>query len=136
MDCPTLRQLKFLGSIPKEDLEQVVQMDRLPRPICLVMDITAIKDSMKDIMQLLYAHPEIKLCSHQQLTYEYLRERHSSQEVDAFFHIFVFNIYGRYLIDRQGVLLSLWPQVLENANDKPSIIYEFLKGPAFAGRKG
>ena len=23
--------------------------------------------------------------------------------------------------------------VLENANDNPSVIYEFLKGPAFAG---
>ena len=32
--------------------------------------------------------------------------------------------------------LSLWPLVLEKANREPSVLYEFLKGPAFAGRDG
>ena len=45
------------------------------------------------------------------------------------------------MVDRStGVPLSLWPLVFENINksedckDKSSVIYEFLKGPAFAAR--
>ena len=49
-------------------------------------------------------------------------------------HICELNWNGRYMIDRSttSVPLSLWSLVFERVNGKPSIIYEFLKGPCFA----
>ena len=135
LDCPSLRALQLFETIATEDLEQVVQMERLPRPIRLILDRTAITDSLREITQLLYAHPEIRLYSNQDFSSESLKETYSFQEINAFFHILFFNFYGRHLIDRQAVPLSLWPLVLEKAKMKPKIIYEFLKGPAFAGRQ-
>ena len=137
LHCPILREIAFTDeAIPKEDLEQVVQMERLPRPIRLVLDGIVISDSLKEITQLLYAHPEIKLGCNQNLSPEYLRERYSSQDFSAFHHFLFFNLYGRYLLDHHNVPLSIWPLVLEKAKRRPNIIYEFLKGPAFAARQG
>ena len=69
-------------------------------------------------------------------------------------HVMKMNWYGRYLLfsfqkeeeeEKQKsptttttttttISNSIWPLVLEKANNEPSVLYEFLKGPAFAER--
>ena len=51
-------------------------------------------------------------------------------------HIWKMNFFGRYLLQNPLPSLSIWSLVLEKANREPSVLYEFLKGPAFAGRDG
>ena len=57
-----------------------------------------------------------------------------------FWHAFNMNWHGRYLLDRPNVPLSIWPLVLEKVNDndrvqdKASILYGLLQGPAGAQR--
>jgi len=59
-------------------------------------------------------------------------------------NISFWNQYGRSLLDAPGVPLGLWPLVLEKAVSEAfnhwqepmiSVVYEFLKGPAFAARQ-
>jgi hypothetical protein len=44
------------------------------------------------------------------------------------------NWHGRYLLDRGNIPYSLWALVFAKASSKPSVVYEFLKGPGFAAR--
>ena len=52
-----------------------------------------------------------------------------------FANIMAFNHLGRYLLDRSGVPLSLWPLVFARARDTPDILYGFLQGQPFVARQ-
>ena len=88
--------------------------------------------------ELLRCHPEIILPIN--VLYAFLKDAFWEENID-FEHFCDLNWHGRYLMDKSArAPLSLWPLVFENVNkskecnDKPSVIYELLKGPAFAAR--
>ena len=132
-----LEILEYSGSTSrgKQDLGQAVQMDRLSRPIKLVLRSESVFNNVQEIEQLLRSHPEIRL---EPTGWQY--ERRRKRKVPTLLHCIDLNLYGRYLLDNRNnnIPLSLWPIVLENAlekaDDGPSIVFEFLKGPGFAAR--
>ena len=111
-------------------LEQVIHnMERLQKPIILRIYDEDVYENSTVMIELLRCHPEVRL------------KVYESNAILG--HIRKLNWHGRrYLIDTstKSVPLSLWPLVFENVNnseccdDKSSVIYEFLKGPAFAAR--
>ena len=120
----------------KSDLEEVIHMDRLQKPIILQISTGVIKENGAVITDLLRCHPEIRLKA--------IDPRYAFGDNIELEHSVNLNWHGRYMIDRSAIVpVSLWPLVFENVNtsnrckdkeDKSSVIYEFLKGPAFAGR--
>ena len=78
----------------------------------------------QELEQLLHFHPEVLLVNESKRLVESPKLR----------HLMALNSHGRYLMESQNVPLSIWSLVLERANEKPSVIYEFLKGPALAAR--
>ena len=116
------------AEIDAEDLEKVIEMDRLPKRIRLRLSDYCFDDDVSQPMKklLLHRHPEI--------VFDAGHRYHFNDGKDGL-HIFNMNLHGRYLLDRDDVPLSLWPLVLEKANQNASVIYEFLKGPSFAGRQ-
>ena len=122
--------------IREEDIAQVKVMPRLPRPIELHMD-KRWKFPMMRFEEMLRYHPEVRLSLRDRSTSDiYLFEDNESNIK----HIFHMNWHGRYLLDRPNVPLSIWPLVLEKVNDndrvedKASILYGLLQGPAGAQR--
>ena len=124
--CSNLEYIQLWENcLTKNDLEQVIHMDRLQKPITMELNKDVIRQHSSVVIDLLRSHPEMRL----ELFYPYEENRLE------LYLICDLNWYGRYLLDRKGgAPLSLWPLVFEKANSKPSIIYEFLKGPAFGGR--
>jgi hypothetical protein len=63
----------------------------------------------------------------------------TSEDVEqplSFQHACDLNWYGRCLLYQpEKTPLALWSKVLERSNTKPSVIFELLKGPAFAGTR-
>ena len=113
--------------VTNKDLGLVVSMKRLKKPICLSLTPYGDKfwnENTSSLTKVLWAHPELRLES----------EKFSKQSGQDFFYVRGLNWHGRYLLDRPNLPLSLWPKVLEKANEKPSVIYEFLKGPAFVAK--
>ena len=126
--CPNLEYLELDEiDIAKSDLAQVIYMDRLQRPIILQIHDAVVSENASVVTKLLRCHPEVRLKVDDP---HYVFGKNVELE-----HICELNGNGRYMIDTSpSVPLSLWPLVFENANDKPSIIYEFLKGPCFAAK--
>lgn len=132
-DCPALQVLTLDRHITRADLEHVMRMERLNRPIFLNLHGTVINRFPATVEALLRSHPEIQL--HNMSLHEYKEQSASFQ------HIYDMNWHGRYLLNRPKVPLALWPLVLQKAragmafpNTEASVIYEFLKGPVLAGR--
>lgn len=132
--CPNLEYLELWEErMTINDLEQVIQMGRLQKPIMLRINDDVVQENTSVMTELLRCHPEVRLTVYNR--YETFED---NLELE---HIYELNWHGRYMIDGSTrVPLSLWPRVFENVNnskwcdDKPSVIYEFLKGPDFAGR--
>jgi hypothetical protein len=126
-------------------------MKQLDRPIVLELPYDEIKENTIVVEKMLSSHPEIRLrpCykqNHEGLTGVGLSRRSfdllitllnsESWLSPSLKHIWNSNWYGRYLLDRPSeVPLGLWPLILEKAKGEQSVIYEFLKGPAFVARK-
>lgn len=119
--CPHLECLEF-DEISMEDLQNVVGMTRLPKPLYLKIHAPTMFPEMAKVLQ---AHPEILIPRSVQKKGFFRSKEQFQME---------FNSFGRYLLSRPTVPSSVWALVLENANCNPSLIYELLKGPAFAAR--
>lgn len=119
--------------ITEEDLQRVVRMDRLQKPMRLQLDRCLLKDYTLCYLELLSAHPEIRRPWPQSIT---ATTKYGIQLQ----HVWDLNFFGRHLMMagqqecNKTVPLALWPLVLESAHSKPSVMYELLKGPAFAGK--
>ena len=132
--CPNLEKLDLWDhEITKSDLEQVIQTERLQKPIVLNLDSVVVYENATVTTELLRCHPEVRM-----IFDDPDEPFGNSIELE---HIFELNWHGRYLLDSPlRVPLSLWSLVFENVNkssdysDNASAIYEFLKGPAFAAR--
>jgi hypothetical protein len=126
--------------ITNADMESVLTMKRLDRPIILHLREHFVENRQETFKTLLCNHPEMRL----QIQFDNKQglpkcpSKVTIEENEKFFpsfqHIYDFNLYGRYLMYRPEVPLSLWIKVFEKANSKPSVMYEFLRGPAFAAR--
>ena len=93
----------------------------------LQIDHYVASENTSVLAELLRCHPEVRLKG-----YDTGKVFKGNLELQ---HICELNWHGRYLVDGSArAPLSLWPSVFERVNDKPSIIYDFLKGPAFAAR--
>ena len=131
--CPNLQKLELTeNSMTRNDLENVIHMDRLERPIVLEIHDDVVFENTSVMTELLRCHPEVRPEVNDAANFEDNIELQNMWEL---------NWHGRYMIDGSTKApLSLWPRVFEIVNnsgvcdDKPSVIYEFLKGPAFAGR--
>jgi hypothetical protein len=113
-------------TITKEDLECVTSMSRRKRPIIFELEHSVFDQLSETLGYVLFCHPEIRLLE----LWNSQKEKISS----TYSRYYDLNWHGRYLLDRDEVPLSLWPLVLQKANSKPTVVYEFLKGPAFAAR--
>jgi hypothetical protein len=147
--CP-IQHLDVADPVSSHDLEILSSMEQLDRPIVLELPYDEIKENTTVVERMLSSHPEIRLrlCykqSHEGLTsvglsrctFDLLISLLSSETwlSPSLKHIWNFNWYGRYLLDRPSeVPLGLWPLILEKAKQEQSVIYEFLKGPAFVAR--
>jgi hypothetical protein len=111
--------------ITEEDLDSVIKhKKRLGHPIVLGLGFSVMGTLTESLQKLLWAHPELRM------------EHGGFVDCNgSFLHLCEWNWYGRYLMDRPKFPLSMWPVVLEKANSKPNVIYEFLKGPAFVARQ-
>lgn len=123
-DCP-LEHLVYIEEISKSDFDRVIHMDRLSKPMTLMLKFFVTCRNYKAIGKLLHRHPEVRLV--------WGDTEYSIGDSD-FKHICKLNWHGRYLLHRTRVPLSLWPLVFEKANNETDVMYEFLKGPAFASR--
>ena len=141
--CPSFKKLEILSLEPtEEDFEQAIHMERLPHPFVLELFHRDVENNVESIQELLRSHPEVRLTG-AKCWYENNRTgREEFGYNPSLFHgnpplkhIIDLNWNGRYLLDRPGVPLSLWPLVIERVADKPSCIFELLKGPAFATEK-
>jgi hypothetical protein len=97
--CTSLESLNLYGNISKEDLETVLGMKRLPKPLRLTLNFTPSFANGLTKVPVLYAHPEIIL------RYPWW----VGISKDGLDHIVSWNNSGRYLLDRPGVPESLWP---------------------------
>lgn len=125
-ECPWLETLHLWEpNITNEDLESVLseQVHRLERSVVIGLGFPVLDNLEKTLSQVLKKHQEIRM------------EHEGFLGNAAFVHLCQWNWYGRYLTDSPEFPLSMWPMVLEKANAKPNVIYEFLKGPAFAARQ-
>ena len=133
-DCPNLQMLKYdEETITAQELDQVILMKRLPRPIALSLTRDVLQESPYKIQQLLHEHPEVRL-GHGEGSLYYTSCMSVPTCSDGSM-LPSFNWNGRYLMDRPGVPSSIWPRLIERVKDNPSLIYKFLKGPAFGERK-
>ena len=135
-DCPNLQMLKYdEGTITAQELDQIILMKRLPRPIVLSLTTDVLRKFPYKIQQLLHEHPEVRLGNtNGGISLYYSGYMRVSTFSDGSI-LPSFNWNGRYLMDRPGVPSSIWPRVIERVKDNPSLIYKFLKGPAFGGRE-
>ena len=102
----------------------MIVMDRPRKPIVLKLNPDVVSKNMETLRTIVYAHPELRL-----------ELKGFESVLPDLQYICNLNWHGRYLLDRPNVPLSLWSLVLEKANTKADMIYELLKGPAFACRK-
>eukprot|EP00980_Cylindrotheca_fusiformis_P004951 scaffold1051_cov119-Cylindrotheca_fusiformis.AAC.26 len=116
---PSLRKLCLWEGInfTQEDLNEVIQMDRLERPIEINLHNLSplrflCKQNNKNILaQVLETHPELRLSIGPAYHFETTLLQHACDR----------NWYGRYLLYQPSKTpLSLWPNALEQSNDKPS----------------
>jgi hypothetical protein len=135
-ECPFLEKCYILEyKITNEDMKQVVLMDRLPKSVEFRFDGAVLRELGADMAfeDVLRSHPEIRLKCY----YDHRSSRPS------FNHISRLNLHGRYLLDREpSPPLAVWPLVLEKVNiryrcpgqetTRASLLYDLLKGPAFA----
>ncbi|CAJ1963177.1 unnamed protein product [Cylindrotheca closterium] len=122
--------------ITQQDLEQVTNMPRLQKPLRLNLDRRLLLDHTTAFFDMLQAHPEIRRPWPRNVVAETIEGFHLQ-------HVWELNYHGRALLLPQlnrhdddncsSIPLSLWPTVLEKANDKSNVLFTFLKGPAFAG---
>lgn len=123
------------SQIGAEDIERVALMDRLPKPVEFNFRGGIFRQPRTDkaIENVLRSHPEIRLKCYNE---------HQSHR-PTLTHLSRLNMHGRYLLDQEpSPPLSIWPKVLEKVNSKyrwreqetirTSLLYELLKGPAFA----
>jgi hypothetical protein len=125
-ECPWLETLHLWEpNITNEDLELVLseQVQRLERSVVIGLGFPVLDNLEKTLSQVLTKHQEIRM------------EHEGFLGNASFVHLCQWNWYGRYLMDKPEFPLSMWPVVLQRANAKPNVIYEFLKGPAFAARQ-
>jgi hypothetical protein len=127
-DCSSLKKVcLWEGNLARDDLEKVIQMDRLERPIEINLHNLSplcLYNLTTTIEAVLEAHPELRLSIGPSYQHEPLSFQHACD----------LNWYGRYLLYQpKKTPLPLWSKVLERSNTKPSVIFELLKGPAFAG---
>eukprot|EP00980_Cylindrotheca_fusiformis_P008139 scaffold1727_cov133-Cylindrotheca_fusiformis.AAC.42 len=121
--------------IAEQDFETVTKNpNRLSRPVVLGLGFSVMKRLTNSIVRLLAAHPELRL-EHSGAVIGDNEDRDQQNLERLFLHSCEMNWYGRYLLDRPKFPLSMWPVVLEKANAKPSVIFDFLKGPAFVARQ-
>lgn len=119
------------SNLERGDLEQLIFMDpRIDRPmeinlhnlspLCLHTNLT----TTTTMGVVLKAHPVLRLSIGPAYDHETIQFQHACD----------LNWHGRYLLYQPTKTpLALWPKVLERSNSKPSVIFELLKGPAFAG---
>jgi hypothetical protein len=128
-NSPALERIDLWESnFTKDNLRDIMNMDRLPKSIEIHLHNVfpfAIAPLSTPIQNVLEAHPELRLV---------IPSYSMAHQSDKLHHSFYMNWYGRYLLYRPDLPLSVWPLVMERANRKSSVMYEFLKGPAFAGR--
>ena len=93
------------------------------------------------LAEILQYHPEVRLSLiKDSFRGTLIEQRGRYYPMIEFWHAFNMNWHGRYLLDRPNVPLSIWPLVLEKVNDndrvqdKASILYGLLQGPAGAQR--
>lgn len=123
-ECPWLETLHLWEpNITNEDLEMVLSAERLERSVVIGLGFPVLDSLEKTLTQVLQKHQEIRM------------EHEGFLGNPSFVHLCQWNWYGRYLMDLPDFPLSMWPVVLEKANTKPNVIYEFLKGPAFVARQ-
>jgi hypothetical protein len=137
-ECPSLEKCRILESqITSKDMEQVVLMDRLPKSVEFSFDGSVLRELSADtaIEDVLRSHPEMRLKC-------YFDHIHISNR-PSFTRFSRLNLHGRYLLDREpSPPLAVWPLVLEKVNiryrwpgqetTRASLLYDLLKGPAFA----
>mmetsp|Transcript_16765 Transcript_16765/g.40869 ORF Transcript_16765/g.40869 Transcript_16765/m.40869 type:complete len:157 (+) Transcript_16765:326-796(+) len=134
----SLEGLELLRTkITQQDLEHVATtMPRLNKPIRLSLDRRILLDHTAAFRRALEAHPEIRRPWPRNVVA-------GTEEGFKLKHVWELNWYGRSLLQQQvdddsdsskkkDVPLSIWPTVLEKANDNPDVLFTFLKGPAFA----
>ncbi|KAL3933712.1 MAG: hypothetical protein SGBAC_010274 [Bacillariaceae sp.] len=129
-ECPWLETLHLWEpNITQQDLEAVLlsenKVPRLERPLVIGLGFPVLSNLEATLTKVLQKHQEIRM-----------EHEGFDGNDEAFVHLCQWNWYGRYLMDNKPEFpLSMWPIVLEKSNDKPNVIYEFLKGPAFAARQ-
>ncbi|KAL3928525.1 MAG: hypothetical protein SGBAC_012615 [Bacillariaceae sp.] len=128
----TLERLDLLRTrICPQDLEHVTNhMPRLKKPFRLSLDRRLLLDQTAAFRRMLQAHPEIRR--------EWPRNVVAGTEEGCKLkHVWELNWHGRSLLQASTTMevapLSIWPTLLEKANDKPDVLFTFLQGPAFAG---
>jgi hypothetical protein len=125
-ECPSLERISILETaITREDLESVKTMNRLRKPIELKLARHTINYLSTTVGEMIQCHPELRLDTGGNQFGE------SGRELK---HMCDLNWHGRYLLDRGNIPYCLWALVFAKASSKPSVVYEFLKGPAFAAR--
>ncbi|KAL3941552.1 MAG: hypothetical protein SGBAC_004105 [Bacillariaceae sp.] len=117
----SLQVLSLWYLISENDLECLHTMPRLSRPVEVEFHNRDLRINGSQLKEVLQCHPEIRMFGGIPNNLE---------------HITDLNWYGRYLLNKPATPLALWSQVLKNVNHKPSVLYEWLKGPAFAARDG
>jgi hypothetical protein len=128
-ECPSLEHICLWESlVTVEDLDRVISLKRLKRPIEFDLDYSIMRYNTKKVMEIIQAHPELRLCPRAAFCAHYYESHNFSKPICDL------NWHGKYLLDRPKTPVGLWPKVLERANNEPHVLYEFLKGPAFAGR--
>lgn len=126
---PSLEEVSFYDNVySKEDMENVLELKRLEMPLRFELRLRRLSEMrlLGALKNILDAHPELIMSRPKPWDKKFFSE-HDLYVLDL-------NYFGRYLIDRPEVLPAVWSLVLERANRNPSVIFEFLKGPAFAAR--
>jgi len=128
-----LERLDLLRTkITQEDLEVVSILPRLQKPFRLNLDRRILLHHTRAMRRMLERHPEIRRPWPRTVVAE-------TTEGSKLKHVWELNWHGRSLLQKNSsnrsndAPLSLWPAVLEKANDKPDVLFAFLQGPAFAG---
>eukprot|EP00980_Cylindrotheca_fusiformis_P007755 scaffold1648_cov115-Cylindrotheca_fusiformis.AAC.10 len=142
--CTSLERIVLREtSMTREDLESVQRLDHdhnkeleLCRPIELKLarhTINSLSTTVKEIVQ---CHSKLRLDTDE---HQFGAGRGSSSRRRVLEHLCDLNWHGRYLLEESPTTMvssppGLWSLILERANAKPSVLYEFLKGPALAAR--
>ena len=145
-DCRLLEDITLsIDMFSEQDLAQVKQLPRLPRPINLQLperhQFVWSDVELGHLTDLLEYHPEVRVSLMDGFNEDRIGETDERYCTKVeFWHNVNMNSHGRYLLDRPNVPLSIWPLVLEKVNDndrvqdKASILYGLLQGPAGAQR--